>query len=412
MSDLYVPLGIALGLGLLVGLQRESVASRLAGLRTFSLITLLGALSGLLAQRYGGWIVAAGLVSLAGLIVIAKVIDARGDKPDPGLTTEIAILLMYGVGAFVILGPPAIAIAIGGVTAVLLHFKGELHNAVARLTAADLKVIMQFALLSLVILPVLPNQTYGPYEVINPRNIWWMVVLIVGIGLTGYISYQFFGEKAGLVLTGLLGGLISSTATTVSFARRSKRSTHSSQTGAIVILLANTVVFVRVMIEIAAVEPEMLREAAPPLLLMMCVGVAGAGLWWAYGRGSGHSLPEQSNPSELSSALFFAGLYAAILFLVALTKDQFGNRGLFLVAGISGLTDVDAITLSTAQLVRLERLPSGEAWRVVVMAILSNLVFKLGTVLFLGDRILKLRVGFVFLATIGTGVMLLLWWPH
>jgi len=316
------------------------------------------------------------------------------------------------VGAFLILGPPTIAIAIGGVTAVLLHFKGELHNAVARLTAIDLKVIMQFALLSLVILPVLPNQTYGPYEVINPRNIWWMVVLIVGIGLTGYISYQFLGEKTGLVLTGLLGGLISSTATTVSFARRSKQSLHSSRTGSIVILLANTVVFVRVMIEIAAVAPGLLWEAFLPLLLMMSVGMGGAIFLWAYGRGTEHSLPEQSNPSELSSALFFAGLYAAILFLVALTRDQFGNRGLLLVAAISGLTDVDAITLSTARLVQLDRLPSGEAWRMVVMAILSNLLFKLGTVLFLADRVLKVRVGIVFASTIGVGILLLLWWPH
>lgn len=409
MSHLYVKLGIALGLGLLVGLQRESVASRLAGLRTFSLITLLGALSALLAQWYGGWVVAVGFLALAGLILIGKEIDARRGEVDPGLTTEIAILLMYGVGAFLILGPPEIAIAVGGVTAVLLHFKGELHNAVARLTTTDLKVIMQFALLSLVILPVLPNQTYGPYQVINPRNIWLMVVLIVGIGLTGYISYQFLGERAGLVLTGLMGGLISSTATTVSFARRSKRSPHSNRTGSIVILLANTVVFVRVMIEIAAVAPVMLREAIVPLLLMMSVGVAGAAFLWAYGRGSEHALPEQSNPSELRSALFFAGLYAAILFLVALTKDQFGNQGLILVAAVSGLTDVDAITLSTAQLVRLERLPTSEGWRMVVMAILSNLFFKLATVLFLADRVLKIRVGVVFLATIGVGALLLLW---
>jgi uncharacterized membrane protein (DUF4010 family) len=156
----------------------------------------------------------------------------------------------------------------------------------------------------------------------------------------------------------------------------------------------------------------MLWEAFLPLLLMMSVGMGGAIFLWAYGRGSEHSLPEQSNPSELSSALFFAGLYAAILFLVALTRDQFGNRGLLLVAAISGLTDVDAITLSTARLVQLDRLASGEAWRMVVMAILSNLLFKLGTVLFLADRVLKVRVGIVFASTIGVGILLLLWWPH
>ncbi len=411
LTTLFLQLGIALGLGLLVGLQRESVASRLAGLRTFPLITLLGAVCALLAQSFGGWVVAAGLLAMAALIYAGKEADTHGGHFDPGLTTEISILLMYGVGAFLIVGPREIAIAIGGMTAVLLHFKGELRSAVARLTSGDLKVIMQFALLSLVILPVLPNRTYGPYAVINPRNIWLMVVLIVGISLTGYIIYKFFGEKAGLMLSGLLGGLISSTATTVSFSRRSVASPGMGSAASIVVMLASAVVFGRVMIEIAAVAPAMLSTAAWPLSIMMAVLAAAAYFLWIYGRPSGDSLPAQTNPSELKSALFFAGLYALVLLLVAFTREHFGNRGLFLVAGISGLTDVDAITLSTAQLVKLDRMDMRQAWRVVVVALISNLLFKTGTVFLLGDRQLKVRVGLVFGGTMIVGLLLVLFWP-
>jgi uncharacterized membrane protein (DUF4010 family) len=220
LGFLFQQLGIALGLGLLVGLQRESVASRLAGLRTFSLVTLFGSICALLATMFGGWVIAAGLIGLAGLILAGKYSDAQAGTPDPGLTTEVAILLMFGVGAYLIVGHRTVAIAIGGGAAVLLHFKGQLHGAVERLSDKDIRAIMQFALISLVILPVLPNQAYGPYAVLNPRNIWWMVVLIVGISLSGYIVYKFFGEKVGLLIGGVLGGLISSTATTVSYSRR------------------------------------------------------------------------------------------------------------------------------------------------------------------------------------------------
>ncbi len=414
LTTLFSHLGIALGLGLLVGLQRESVASRLAGLRTFPLITLLGAIAGILSQLIqpqGAWLMAAGALALAILIVSGKETDSRSGHLDPGLTTEIAILLMYGVGALLIVGPPEIAIAIGGITAVLLHFKGELQTAAARLTSRDMRVIMQFALLSLVILPVLPNRTYGPYQVINPRHIWLMVVLIVGISLTGYIAWKFFGEKTGLLLSGVLGGLISSTATTVSFSRRSKSSAEDSRGASIVILIATANVYLRVLVEMAAVSTALLRQATIPILILMLITLVAVVIFWGWGRPDSRSLPEQENPSELRSALFFAGLYGLVLFLVALTTDKFGNRGLFLVAGISGLTDVDAITLSTAQLVRLDRLPATAAWRVVVLAILANLTFKLGTVIFLGTGILRQRLSVVILTTIAAGVLLIRYWP-
>jgi MgtC family len=162
LSTLFQNLGISLGLGLLVGLQRESVATPLAGLRTFPLVTILGTVCALLGETFGGGVIATGLVALAAMIFAGKVAEIRKDNPDSGLTTEIAMLLMFAVGAYLVIGHRAAAISIGGGVAVLLHFKGQLHRIVARLGENDLKGIMQFTLISLVILPVLPNRAYGP----------------------------------------------------------------------------------------------------------------------------------------------------------------------------------------------------------------------------------------------------------
>lgn len=253
-------LAIAVGLGLLVGLQRERAKSGLAGVRTFPLITMLGAICGMLALTLGAWVLAAGFLALAAIIVVGRVALMRRRTADLGLTTEVAILLMFGVGATLVSGNEVVAIAVGGAVAVLLQFKGPMHGFAARLGDEDLKAIMKFALLSLVILPVLPDQPYGPYAVWNPRQIWWMVVLIVGINLGGYIAYKFFGEKSGLALGGILGGLISTTATTVSYARRTVLFADASQQAAIVIMIASTVGTLRILAEIGVVAPALLPD--------------------------------------------------------------------------------------------------------------------------------------------------------
>jgi uncharacterized membrane protein (DUF4010 family) len=407
LGFLFQQLGIALGLGLLVGLQRESVASRLAGLRTFPLVTLFGSICALLATMFGGWVIAAGLIGLAALILVGKFSETQAGTPDPGLTTEVAILLMFGVGAYLIVGQRSVAIAVGGGAAVLLHFKGQLHGAVARLSDSDLKAIMQFALISLVILPVLPNRAYGPYAVLNPRNIWWMVVLIVGINLSGYIVYKFFGEKVGLLMGGVLGGLISSTATTVSYSRRSARDPDSVRSAAIIIAVASAIVFARVILEIAAVAPSFLAVAVWPLAAMMLAMAISACAMWFWERGKAEAMPAQENPSELRSALLFSLLYAVFLLAIAFTKERYGSRGLYFVAGLSGLTDVDAITLSTSQMVNLNRISADQGWRVIIVATMSNLVFKAFMVAILGQRQLLGRISGPFGLAMAVGLFLL-----
>ena len=253
LVDLFQRLGIALGLGLIVGLQRERSGSPLGGFRTFPLATLFGSVSGLIAMRFGGWPIAAGLVVVAALLIMGNL---ERQERDAGLTTEVAMLLMYMVGALVMFGPASVAVIIGGTVAVLLHFKPEMHSIARRLEDPDFRAIMQFVLITLVILPILPNQAYGPYQVLNPFKIWLMVVLIVGISLGGYIIYKFFGEKAGTLVGGILGGLISSTATTVSYARRTSKAPEASALAALVIMVASTIVFGRVLILIGASAPE------------------------------------------------------------------------------------------------------------------------------------------------------------
>lgn len=411
VSGLFQELGIALVLGMLVGLQRERSDARLAGIRTFPLVTLFGALCGLLAQSMGGWVVAAGLLALAALIITGKTIEIKGGAFEPGMTSEVAILLMFAVGAYLVFGYRLVAVSIGGVAAVLLHFKVQMHGAVSRLADDDVKAIMQFVLLALVILPVLPDRTFGPYDVLNPHRIWWMVVLIVGISLGGYIVFKFFGQRAGMLLGGILGGVVSSTATTVSQARRSRDLPEASGMAAIVITIASAVVYARLMLLVAVVAPGFFVAAAPPLSTLLLVMVLLASVLWMWNRKVMFSAPVHGNPSELKVAMVFGLLYALVLFGVAAAREHFGDRGLFVVAGISGLTDVDAIALSALQLGKNGRVEGALAWKLIVLASLSNLLFKGGAVALLGSPRLRAQIAVLFGIAIAAGLLLLALWP-
>ncbi len=412
LPEIFSRLGIALGLGLLVGLQRERTDARLAGFRTFPLITMLGALCGLLAPTFGGWVVAVGFVGLALVIVGGNLPLLRAEEERPGVTTEIAMLVMFAVGAYLMVGPTAIATAIGGTVAVLLHLKPQMHTLAAKIGDRDFTGIMQFTLISMVILPVLPNRFMGPFQVLNPFKIWLMVVLIVGISLGGYIIYKFAGPRAGAWASGVLGGLISSTATTVSLARRSRQIPQSPALAAFVILVASAVVFVRVGMVISATSPQFLRAAVVPLAIMFAV-LALLGWWNLRGHTGNFSAgPDQSNPTELKPALVFGLLYAGVLLAVAAAREYFGQRGLYAVAVLSGLTDMDAITLSVTQLVNNDQVTTGTGWRLILVAALANLVFKAGTVAFLGERRLFSRVAVGFGSAAAAGGALLVWWPN
>ena len=411
IPDIYIRLAVALGLGLLVGLQRERVDSVIAGIRTFSLISLFGAICAQLAKTYGGWILAVGFLSTALLLTAGNLVRLQSREAEPGQTTEFAALMVFGLGAWVVSGSMAVPVVLAGAVVVLLHFREPIHEFVGKIGEKDLRAIMQFVLIALVILPVLPDRDMGPYGVLNPYQIWWMVVLIVGLSLAGYVAYKIFGAGAGTVLAGILGGLISSTATTASYARKTRENAELSRLAALVIMLASTVVYGRVLVEIAAVARGSLLELAPPIAAMLGVCVLVSLGAWLMGRDGDEELPEQENPAELKAALLFGALYAAVLLAVAFARDRFGTAGLYTVAAISGLTDVDAITLSTSRLVEGGQIDPDTGWRAILLASMSNLGFKAGIVAALGAKALLGRIALLFGTALGGGGLILWLWP-
>ncbi len=411
-SGVLGTLSLALGLGLLIGLQRQLAGSAVGGIRTFPLIALLGAMCGLLASVWSELIVVAGFIGITTMAVLANLAKYKEDAATGGQTTEVAALLTYVLGAFLATKNYPVAIVVGGVIAVLLHFKEPMHQFAGRMTERDVQAVMRFVIISLIILPVLPDEVFGPYQVLNPREIWLMVVLIVGIGLAGYGSYKLFGEQAGVVLGGILGGLISSTATTVAYARRIKDNPEAASLAAITIVIASSVAAARVIVEVAVVAPNILGAVAPPLgalcLLMVMISIA----MLMFHKTRGDAMPKQENPAELKSALFFGAIYALIAFATAAVKERFGGQALYVIAVVSGVVDVDAITLSTAQLAAAQRVDTTTTWQVILIASLVNLVFKAGVALMLGSAKLFLRVALAFGLAIAGGVLILLAWPR
>ncbi|MBI5938526.1 MAG: MgtC/SapB family protein [Betaproteobacteria bacterium] len=391
---------VSLAIGLLIGLERERSPAAKAGLRTFSLVALAGTIGALLADKTGSpWLLAAGLLILGGMMVAAY--QRMPEEGDPGTTTVAAIVVCYGLGAMVWYGYIELALSLAILSTVLLYFKAELRGVSQRLTRTDLVSILQFAVLSLVILPLLPNQDYGPYGVLNPSQIWWMVVLISGISLAGYAALRVAGDRNGALLTGLLGGAVSSTATTLTFARNSRGDPDLAGVAAVVILLANWMVLVRLAIVVAVVSPGLLPRLAVILGGGAAAGLAGILLLW-------HRLGEKprpptlqvQNPAEIRTALTFGGLYALVLFAAAWLSDLAGQQGLYGVAIVSGLTDVDAITLSSLRLFGIGNILAEQAATVILLALLANIAFKtlLASLLSGGQLIRLVLPGMAFVA--------------
>lgn len=343
-----ITLGISFGLGLLVGLQRERSELKIAGVRTFTLTAILGTMAGFLARDFENmFIIPAFVLAVTAFMVTANAFKFR-KHPDMniGQTTEVAMLLMYAIGAYLVLGDRVIAVIVGGTMAILLYIKETLHGFIDNLKEKDLAAIMTFAGISLVILPILPNQTYGPLDVLNPHNIWLMVTLIVGISILGYFIYKYLGKKAGMVANGILGGIISSTATTVSYAQKAKKNEDISKMSAFVILVAMALSLVRLVIEVGVVVPEKLGQIIPPfVVLFLFMALIAAFLFYTIHRevdGDGRLEPE--NPAQFKTALIFGLLYGVILLSVEFVKSRFGSSGLYVVSVLGGLANKDAIT--------------------------------------------------------------------
>lgn len=404
-------LALALGLGLLVGFQREWASKQLAGIRTFPLVTLLGTLTAQLAQSFGGWVLAGGFVALAAAVWSGSQQSHAGEDADTGITTEVALLVMFAVGAIVAEGRALPALATSGAVAVLLHWKQPLHDLVRRAGEDEVRSVMQLVLVGIAILPALPDRSFGPFAVLNPFEIWSMVVLIVGISVAAYLVQRWVGPRRGTLVAGLLGGLVSSTATTVTYARRTRQAPESVPATALVIVLASSVVLPRVLVLSAVVAPSALPVLAPPLLVMFLGLLVATAVAFQWSRGELASGRMEHAPSDLRAAVAFGLLYGAVLLAVAAARRYLGEGALYGVAALSGLTDVDAITLSTVQLARAGRLEIEIGWRLVLVGVMANLVFKGAAAVVLGHPHLRGRIAGLFGAVLVLGLAVLALWP-
>ena len=400
----------SMAIGLLIGLERERRSSAKAGLRTFALVALLGTLSGLLAEKTGsGWILAAGLL-MVGAMIIAAYINRPDDAGDPGTTSVVAILVCYCLGAAVWFGYGTLAVMLGIATTVLLYFKAELHGLSSQLTSKDLISILQFAVLSFVILPILPDRNYGPYEALNPYQAWLMVVLVSGVSLAGYAALRLAGPQHGAPMMGLLGGLVSSTATTVVFSRHAHAHAALARTAMVVIMVASLMVLLRLTVIAAVVAPDVIEPLAKVFAGGLVLGLAVTAFGWRRLETQGElPMPEVRNPTEIRTALGFGALYALVLLCSAWLSDVAGAKGMYAVALASGLTDVDAITLSSLRLFSLDTLSKEQAVTSIVLAVLSNLTFKAGLIVTLGGwKLARLTLPAMLAVAAGIGIGLFL----
>jgi uncharacterized membrane protein (DUF4010 family) len=408
MEDVWIALGASLGLGLLIGLERERNPAAKAGVRTFALLALLGALAALIGARtQGAWLVPVGLAAVAAMMVAAHARDAA--PQDPGTTTVAAACVCYLLGALAGLGEPGLAGALGiGVTA-LLYFKPEIEGFSTALQRHEQVSILQFLVASFIVLPILPDRAFGPYDVLNPRNVWLMVVLISGIGLASYVALRIAGERHGVILAGILGGLVSSTATTMLYARRSGESPAMRRFASAVVPLANLVPLVRVALLAAVVAPALLGALAPVLGAALAAGVAVTAFALRHiDVGGAPPVPETRNPAELGAAVRFAAFYGLVLFVSAWLTDIAGSHGLFATAAASGLVDIDPIVLSSLNLFGNARLAAHHAVAAIAVGYTTNVAFKLGVLLWY-DRRLALRVLWPLVATVAGGAAAYAW---
>lgn len=412
----YVNLLVSLMIGALVGLERgwssrddEKGPNHIGGIRTFSLVGLLGGVSSLLANSLGWWlpVVALGGVSILLAVSYTARLRRHGDL---SMTTHIALLLVFCLSLMVGAGFMEEAIAVAVATAVILSLKPVFHSWVQRLTAEELRAALGLLVLSFLVLPVLPNRGFGPWAAINPYTIWWMVVLVAGISFVGYVAVKVAGARKGLVLTSFFAGLVSSTALTLQFSRMARNAEPEMQRWLSVgVLVACATVYPRMLLVASVVNVQVPLTLWPVFALMAVVTLLPAVFYW---RGAPRDAMVQHqylpNPLDLTSALMFGVLLGAIMFLAKALLALFGTSGLFALAALSGISDVDAINLSFSRMA-LDGLPLQTAAYGITIAVAVNSVIKGGLAIFANGAGLSWRVAapLFVAAVVGLGVM---WW--
>jgi uncharacterized membrane protein (DUF4010 family) len=398
----------ALLIGALIGIEREKRQAEdgeggIGGLRTFILVALVGAVAGWLTRTTGQpWPLPAAILAVAALVVVGYIRTSRSGPNAIGLTTEVAALAVCLLGAMTMLGQREVAIPLAVVTAAALAYKQPLHGLVARLGWEDVFAGLRLLIASFIVLPLLPDRPVDPWQALNPYSLWLLVILISGLSLVGYVATRWLGDDKGAALTGLTGGLVSSTAVTLAFARRSREDARPGTAAALAcgILLAWGVMFARIVVEVLVVNPALVGRMLPPFAAMGLVAAGSAFLLYRRGarsRDQGAAAAEEvrlKNPFSLTAAVQFAAFFAFIQLLVKLVQIHFPGGGVYVVAALAGLTNVDAITLSMAEYARANDPDTAVA--AIVVAALTNTLVKCAMGVSLGGAALR---GPILLAT-------------
>ncbi|MDD3721470.1 MAG: DUF4010 domain-containing protein [Lutibacter sp.] len=404
--DFLIRMLVATGIGFVLGLEREfSQHSKnsdiFAGLRTFMIVALFGFLAAYLGITFTYLIFITGFFSV---VIIASISYwVSSNKGDIGSTTEFAIILTFLLGGLVLVGNINLSLALTVIILVLLSLKLTFRTIIGQLTQKELYAFVRFVVLALLILPFLPDNYFGPYNIINSREVGWIIVLVTGIDFVGYILMKFLGTEKGILLTSILGGLVSSTLVTFTFSKKSKETPQLSQNYAVGIFAAATVMVIRILLLVFIFNKAMLVQLIIPLLILLLTAF-GVALYFYKSKYGKPALIDEialGDPLNIKNAVFFGIFYLGILLLVNYANQTYGTKGIYVSSAISALADINAISISVSKLggTTMNILFAQNA---ILIAALSNTVVKIGIAIFTGSRQLKKYVlvgyGFIFIA--------------
>lgn len=413
MSEAQQPLynlSVALAIGLLIGVERgwqereAQEGTRVAGVRTYGLIGLLGGGFALLAEFIGPLAMGLAFVGLAGVLTTAYVVNLHREG-DAGITSLVAGLLTFVLGALAVAGQVAIASALAVVTTLLLSYKPVLHRWVGALEGKELRAGIQLLLISVVLLPILPNRGYGPWQALNPYAIWWMVVLIAAISFVGYFAIKIGGARRGVVFMGFAGGLASSTVLTLHFSRMTRHDSALAPMLATGVLLACGTMFPRMLVVASMFNPNLFKPMLVPVLVMALLAyLPGLSYWRSQSGSKADTMMPLENPLEVRTALSFGFLLALVMFLGEGLQRWFGEVGVLGLAAASGVADVDAITLSLARMSQND-LGLRIAATGILIAAGTNSLVKGGMATVVGGRNMGLRAALPLLGSVIGGLV-------
>lgn len=383
---------MALLIGLLIGLERQHSQKAdeplFAGVRTFPIIALTGFLSALMARAGFPWMLPVALAGVSAVAVAAYFVTAQGKHK--GATTELTAILCFILGALAGFDYTILAATFAVISTLLLSVKAPLHRFAERIHEEEMYAILKFGIVSVIVLPLLPNRPFGPFAVLNPRLIWWMVVLISAISMLGYVLMRLLGARQGIAVTGILGGLASSTAATFGLSQKARGAGRSLATYfALGIVIASTIMFARMWLIALVIDPGLGKALALPITFPAAVGISIGLFLWLKKAARGEAALHVKNPMELGSAVKFGLIFAVVLFLSKAAHQYYGSSGVYAAGALAGLADVDAFTVSAARLAHDSVLLPRTANAAILLAGASNTLVKGGIAVVLGGEGLR-----------------------